>query len=474
MRARLPVLVVLALIASSAPAAAAPAPDEPADSNPNHVHRRKPWKPRFEYRMLRAANAYAEPNSRADVDAVGTKDGWYRIGCQLENTTQRGRVLWDFVVGLGWVADHHLKTFTDGPLEGAPACSVPFPNHVWYEQAWDSAKEYRLRKTITARTRPGGAETTEGYVGLTWTTIQCADTTHRRPWIRTTVHPTAGELWIPAAALRLWQKGVPAGLPSCVSQTPRRFVVLGDSYAAGVGAGADLDFVNPYEPAGKNCYRSTHAYWGLLAFQLAPGMATSGTDFEACTGDKIRDLYGKLAPLNADTKLVTVSIGGNDLSFSTVVTKCYLPGGTSCPVAIATYINDGSIARLRHDLDVVYTAIRNHAPHALVLVMGYPELVPPDHIDDCGAMDDSDAPLLHEAAVRVNGAIRETVQRHRGFTFVGLAKTFRGHTACNHGSEDWINAYDGGDGRKRSFHPNVPGNAAIAQRIRDVAPRFFE
>lgn len=474
-------VVALCVLAAGAPAAFAsqPPPDDTggggADDNRNHVWEPKPWKARFEYKIIRDAKAYAELNSRSDVVGTVAKGQWHRIDCQLTTTTQNGRVTFDHLPSVGWVADQHVRTYVDGPLEGAPTCPDPTGNHVWFAQGWAAHKEYRVRRTIAALTRPGGAETGEGYVGLTWTTIQCADTSRKRPWVRTAVHPTAGELWIPARALRFFQKGVPAGLPSCVSATPLRFAVLGDSYAAGIGAGSIMDFTNPYETGDEGCERSSKSYWSLLGPGLRPGLTTSTTDFEACTGDKTSDLRRKYAgALSRDTALVTVSIGGNDLHFSTILKKCVTPGGTSCPVAVATYINNGSLARLQADLDETYRLIRERAPNALVLVIGYPQLVPPDHIDDCGAMDDSDAPNLTEAGRRVNDAIRAIVQRHERFRFVGLVGAFKGHTACNKGSEDWINGFNGGSFGMASFHPNEKGNAAIAGRILQAAPRFFK
>lgn len=464
-------LAVLGLAVLPPAAAANQAPPDGgggSDSNKNHVREVKPWKPRFEYRMVRNAPVHDELNGRADVIAQVVKGQWWRIDCQLVNRTQHGDVLWNHIPNVGWVADAAMKTYTDGRIPGSPTCAKPGPDHVWFQQAWASSKQYRLVRGVPGRTRPAGARRAgERYGKGSWTTIDCSGSAAGRAWVRVYQRPKVGESWIRADALRFWQKGLPAGLPSCGgSAVSTRYVALGDSYAAGIGAGS-------YYAESGSCRRSWKAYWALLEPRLRSGVISQLSDFEACSGDTTSDLLRKLGPLNRDTSLVTVSIGGNDMHFADVVRGCVYPGGRSCREEIASRITTRALNTLRSRLDRVYRAIRARAPRALVLVLGYPELVPRDHVDGCGAMDDGDAPALHRAATLVNGAIADTVGRRPRFRFVGLVRTFLGHPACNKDATDWINGVTRLAGGDASFHPNVAGNAAIAARIRQAAPRFF-
>ena len=149
------------------------------------------------------------------------------------------------------------------------------------------------------------------------------------------------------------------------------------------------------------------------------------------------------------------------------------PGFTSCKESVESHFEPSDLRALEGKLDKVYRAVRDRAPNALVLVLGYPELVPRDHIDGCGAMSDGDAPYLHDAATKLNNVIDATVGLRPKFRFVGLVKTFLGHPACNKGTTDWINGITTKAGGDASFHPNVLGNQAIADRIRSAVPRFF-
>ncbi len=180
----------------------------------------------------------------------------------------------------------------------------------------------------------------------------------------------------------------------------------------------------------------------------------------------------QLGALDPTTRLVTISVGGDNLHFSTVMKDCVFPRGPSCQDSLRDHVNTKALRSLRADLRGLYRDIRNRATSATVLVLGYPALVPRDHIDGCGAMDSGDAAPIHRTAVRLNRSIRRAVGNRRGFRCVSLVTTFRGHPACNSDAEDWINSIVETD-RNESFHPNEAGHRAIARHLRSVAPRYF-
>src|SRR5689334_4429667 len=318
-----PALLALLALAAVAPVAAA-GPADPPPSGDGHVHVKslKPWKAKYAYRIVRDAKAYTELNARSDVSAQVLKGSWFPIDCQMVHTTQKGDILWNHVANVGWVADRNFKTYTDGRLQGSPTCAIPGPDHVWFAQSWAAQKQYRAVHNVPIRTRPAGAQRgSERVAKGDWTTIECSGSANGKAWVRVYHRPKVGEGWIAADALRYWQKGLPAGLPRCGgSSASRHFVTLGDSYAAGIGAGSY------YDGSGR-CWRSSHPYWALLESQVREGLISNLGDFEACSGDTTSDLRGKLGVLNRDTALVTVSIGGNDLHFADVVRGCVEPFG---------------------------------------------------------------------------------------------------------------------------------------------------
>ena len=135
------------------------------------------------------------------------------------------------------------------------------------------------------------------------------------------------------------------------------YVAQGDSFASGTGTREYYD---------SGCQRSNHSYAKQLAAQ--EGMALSHV---ACSGARIPNVRAnQLGALSAATDLVTISIGGNDAGFSSVITQCAKPWPFTCTGDInnaRNYINN----TLPGQLDALYTEIETRAPNAQVIVVGY-------------------------------------------------------------------------------------------------------
>jgi hypothetical protein len=455
-------VVLLAALAPPALASNSPDPPPPGPAaGQHHVHRLKPWKAKYQYRVEREVVARYELNVRSDLQALVPKGSWWPIDCQLYNRTQGGRLLFDHIHNVGWVPDQAIKTYSDGRLQGSPTCRKPGAHHVWFKQPWGARKEYRFKHRARLFDRPGGAPAGKIFAKGAWTTINC----HRGGWVFIDL-PGAGSGFAKAAALRFWQPGLPARLRSCVPTPPplRTWVAMGDSYASGQGA-------NDY--SGGSCRRSAHAYWALLRNRLRHGIQSTSDDFVACNGATTSAVHDhQLGALSPATRLVTISVGGDNLGFSGVVKACTEPQGSSCQEAIAAHVTKSSLSALRASLRSLYGDIRSRASAATVLVLGYPNLVG-DHVDGCGAMSSNDVPALHRAQRRINGSIRKAIGNRRGFRFIDLVPTFRDHPACNDDAEDWINGVHLSD-TQESFHPNEKGHLAIALKLLSAAPGFFK
>jgi len=152
----------------------------------------------------------------------------------------------------------------------------------------------------------------------------------------------------------------------------RLVVLMGDSYTAGNGSeGADPD----------DCYRGPLT-WGA---QWAELKSTSNRQVStlnlACSGAVVADLDAQIQQLPADAAVVLLTIGGNDLGFSAIVRDCFvldiLPGTCSRAVDSGT---DGLTEVEAATADAL-VAIREAAPDARVVLVGYPylidELAPP-------------------------------------------------------------------------------------------------
>ena len=84
----------------------------------------KPWAKTNTYLAVADIDGRSGPKLelRAAFDYV-RKGDWVRIACQTTGQKAYGSTLWD-KVGSYYVPDALLKTYTDGRLKGAPACST--------------------------------------------------------------------------------------------------------------------------------------------------------------------------------------------------------------------------------------------------------------------------------------------------------------------------------------------------------------
>ena len=133
---------------------------------------------------------------------------------------------------------------------------------------------------------------------------------------------------------------------------------------------------------------------------------------------------------------MTVSVGGNDLGFTSVLTACGLPGWLgNCDAAIERGLLILQ-TELAGRLDQVYGEIKPRAPGARVAVTGYPKLF---NGTDCNLLTfftPAEMARFNDATVELNALIKDRAQA-AGFRFVEAVPAFLGHAWCD--SRPWIN-----------------------------------
>ncbi|MBO0769182.1 MAG: SGNH/GDSL hydrolase family protein, partial [Solirubrobacterales bacterium] len=223
------------------------------------------------------------------------------------------------------------------------------------------------------------------------------------------------------------------------------YVALGDSYSSGVGT-------RDYYPDSGSCDRSPKAYGPLIA--AAKGY---NLNFQACSGAKTTDVNsGQLGALSSGTGLVTITIGGNDAGFSTVITDCAAEFW-NCSSAIST-ANSFIKNKLPALLNTTYTDIHSRAPKAKVLVLGYPHLFTSDgKTCNADALTPGSEKSLNSTADLLDSTIQSAASAH-GFKFVDPRSAFAGHAVCS--SSEWLNGLS--NPISESFHPNVTGQSQFA------------
>src|SRR5215472_6162542 len=184
------------------------------------------------------------------------------------------------------------------------------------------------------------------------------------------------------SALAVFASAAPAS-----AQSAAHYVALGDSYSSGVGAGS-------YISSSGSCDRSTKAYSELWATANVP----ASYSFVACSGATTASVIsGQLAALSAQTTLVSITVGGNDVGFSSVMETCVLASTNTCVSAINA-AEAKMTGQLPAQLDSVLADITARAPGARVVLLGYPELYDLAKSKTCIGLSTTDRTDLNSAA----------------------------------------------------------------------------
>ncbi|WP_043661411.1 SGNH/GDSL hydrolase family protein [Thermocrispum municipale] len=219
------------------------------------------------------------------------------------------------------------------------------------------------------------------------------------------------------------------------------YVALGDSYSSGVGT-------REYYSDSGECYRSPKAYPVLVAASTGAQLT-----FASCSGARVADVRGsQLGGLSSSTTMVTVQVGGNDAGFADVITSCARPWPWTCWGDIDEanrIIRDELPGRL----DGLYTDIRNRAPNAKVIVVGYPRLFNGEECNALARISPEEQQRLNETADLLAGTIGGRASAH-GFTFVDVRGSWTGHAVCD--DVEWVNGLS--NPILESYHPNVAGH----------------
>jgi len=240
---------------------------------------------------------------------------------------------------------------------------------------------------------------------------------------------TAPALGLAAAVLGA---GIPAQAASAV-----HYVALGDSYSSGVGAGG----------TSGSCNESPNAYPALWAKANSPASFTFAACSNATTSDVINS---QLSSLSASTTLVSITIGGNDVGFSSIMEACVLKSTSSCESAVSSAEKYASTT-LPGQLNKTLTDIRSHAPNARIVVLDYP-----DFYDLsawlCIGLSSADHQALDNGINDLDGVL-QTAAADNGDAFVDVRSQFSAHELC--GGSAWLKSVT--LPISTSYHPTAAG-----------------
>jgi lysophospholipase L1-like esterase len=259
--------------------------------------------------------------------------------------------------------------------------------------------------------------------------------------------------------------------PTATAEPPfRTYVALGDSFSAGP--------LIPTSDLAGGCLRSDHNYPSLVAERLRVDTFVDVTCSGAQTADLVRPqrpfedsrIPAQLRAVTADTDLVTIGIGGNDLGlFGTLVQTCTSlrasdPAGSPCARRLADRGPDLAAAT-RVISDRVTTslrAIQAKVPEATVLLVGYLRLVPDR--GSCGRLPLAKGDYAEGRRIsRVLDRALAQAARRAGVRFVDMYDASRGHDICS--GEPWVNGRTTYQERALAYHPFAAGMRADADQV---------
>jgi lysophospholipase L1-like esterase len=222
--------------------------------------------------------------------------------------------------------------------------------------------------------------------------------------------------------------------------TSVRYVTLGDSYSSGVGAGDESG----------SCDQSPNAYGPLWVSANSPASFTFAACSSATTSSVISS---QLSSLSASTTLVSISIGGNDAGFSSIMETCILESTSACESAVSQaeqYAN----TTLPGNLSTLFSDIKADAPSAKVVVLDYPDFYDLS-VSTCVGLSSADHQALDKGINDLDGVI-QTATDNAGFYFADVRTQFSGHELCD--SAGWLNSVEIFD-IHTSYHPTATGQA---------------
>jgi lysophospholipase L1-like esterase len=288
------------------------------------------------------------------------------------------------------------------------------------------------------------------------------------------------------------------------------YVALGDSYAAGFGNSPGTG--KPVAACGQAVSNYPHQIATALSLKLVDESCAGAVAANVVSAGQVlgkRTVPPQSQALGPDTRVVTITIGGNDLGFFDTMSSCLAvtpkgplltTGKANCRANLVTGGVDSLAKRITDvvstRLTKTFTAIKADAPNAKVFVVGYPAIMPDAantpptgcftgsfsgtisamNLKNAYPFTDTDVRYLHSVQVDLDRTTGD-VARAAGFSYISVLAGSEAHTPC--GTTPWIYPIAL---RSKNFaftlqpgalHPNALGETYLADSaIADIRHAF--
>ncbi|MFL5871526.1 MAG: SGNH/GDSL hydrolase family protein, partial [Solirubrobacterales bacterium] len=225
------------------------------------------------------------------------------------------------------------------------------------------------------------------------------------------------------------------------------------------------------------CLKSDHNYPHLAA----PDLGQPGFRDASCSGAETDDMTqpqnvspGPNPPqfdsLDADTQIVTIGIGGNDIGFSEIAENCSSTSPTGHPCQDHYVVNgqdeiSARIAATAPKVAAVLQGIHSRSPSAAVYVVNYLPILP-DAGPGCWPqvpVTDEDVPYLRAKEKELNQMLADQAAAN-GAHLVDAYTAGIGHDACQPPLFRWVEPAAPAS-PAAPLHPNLFGMQAVARTL---------
>ena len=273
------------------------------------------------------------------------------------------------------------------------------------------------------------------------------------------------------------------------------WVALGDSYTAGVIPAAGDTFEVPRD----GCERTDRSYPQVIDRDLGSlidltNVSCGAATIEDVTFNAQQPIGRHLPPFSEDpdypfppvppqseavgpgTDVVTVGVGGNTLGFAEILFTCLQLGdgsggvGTPCRDDLADNI-PARLTKVGKDYDDMLATLHERAPHAKIVNVGYPTVIPEDTSkcwyndwEQFASITPGDLDWLRDDVLKpLNATIEKSAGEH-GDAFVDLAPSSQNHSVCDAGK--WVEGVFTTFPSDVAFvHPNAKGHKNAADQV---------
>lgn len=250
------------------------------------------------------------------------------------------------------------------------------------------------------------------------------------------------------------------------------YVNMGSSFAAGAGTGPAP------EGSPARCYQSTVSYARLLAARL--DLTLTDVSCGGATSTHLLNAWNELPPqidaITPDTRLVTITIGGNDVAYAGNLTQASCdPDETiragafavPCPAAPFPVAAD-AFEILERNLGEITRQIKTRAPQARVIFIQYVTLVPQTQCAN-SRFTEAEAASLRATGARLAEVTARAAEAN-GAEVLRIDEASRNHTPCD--AEPWSTGLPRDyAGTQAPWHPNTRGMEVIADQLQALLAR---